>query len=1051
MATTAPKGVIFDLDGVITGTASVHSRAWERMFNRYLRTVAERDNAPFVPFTRKDYLDHVDGKPRMQGVRDFLVSRGIELPFGEYDDPPERESVCGLGNRKNEEFREVLTQEGPEVFESSVRLVRELRARGVRVGVASSSRNCRLILELAGLEELFEARVDGEVSLELGLRGKPDPDIFLTAAELLGLVPDECAVVEDALSGVRAGAAGNFGLVLGVAREVDGETLLAEGADLVVRDLGEIDAAGLEAWFRTGRERDAWTLRYHGLDLPNERLRETLTTVGNGYLGVRGALETERASEQHYPGTYLAGVFDRTPTPWHGREVWNNDMVNCPNPLLIEFRIDEGAYCSPLDMEVLSCTHALRMRDAVVSRRLVVRDRLGRITRLDSQRLASMADPHLLALRFEITPLNYAGRITLRSSLDGEVLNDGVSRYRRLNRRHLELVRCGRAGSGIALEVRTSRSRCRVAMAARHALSDAGRRVEARRSVCTEGACVSEELAFAAGEGRTYVLEKVVSVFTSRDLQDPRKAAVAHLERPRGFRRLYWAHARAWERLWDLADVEVEGDRLAQRTLRLHAYHLLCTASPHNRDLDAGMPARGLSGEAYRGHIFWDELYILPFFDLHFPEISRALLRYRCARLPGARRYAAENGYAGAMYPWQAADGGGEETPDMHYNPHSGNWDPDLSCRQRHVSIAVFFNVWRYVHCTGDEKFLRSCGAELLLSIARFWGSIAEQDPATGRWHIDGVMGPDEFHEELPGSGRPGLRDNAYTNVMVAWLLERALELPGRLSPGETARAGELAGLRPGEPERWRSIARGLHAHLDEHGIMEQFEGYFGLKELDWEGCRARYGNIYRVDRHLKAEGDSPDNYKVAKQADTLMLFYALPPETVVDILRRLGHDVGDPAAFLRANYDYYQRRTSHGSTLSRVAHALIASRFGDDAAAWSWFREALVSDLRDTQGGTTPEGIHTGVMAGTLDIVTRYFAGVDVSGEQLAVRPHLPAAWRSLRLKVRFRGDLYELRLTPGKLRLELLESFRQAVHPSVRGRRVELVPGRARTLNLH
>ena len=1046
------KGVIFDLDGVITGTARVHSLAWESMFNWYLKKVADRDNKPFEPFSSEDYLNYVDGKPRMQGVQSFLESRGIDLPFGDHDDAPDMETVCGLGNRKNIDFQQVLRREGPDVFASSVALVQELRRQGIRVGVASSSRNCKLILELAELTDLFETRVDGDVSLELGLKGKPDSDIFVTAAANLGLLPGECVVVEDAISGVQAGRAGNFGLTLGVAREIAGPTLLANGADMVVTDLGEIDVQGMRAWFNQGIEADGWNFRYVGLDPANEKLRETLTTVGNGYMGVRGAMETEAASEGHYPGTYLAGVFNKIPTPLHGRDIYNNDLVNCPNWLRLEYRVDNGGFVSPLDMEVLSYEHGLRLRDAVMERSLVVRDSLGRITRLHSQRLASMADPHMAALRFELTPVNWSGKVTLRSGIDGNLINDGVARYRQLNQQHLEFVKSGKSGGGVYLHVQTTASRYQIVMNAKHVLYEEGRRLKGERNLHQDAALAAEEIVFAAREGRTYALDKLVSIFTSLDKVDaPRKAASAKLEKARSFRRLHATHARAWKRLWDRGDIVVGGDRLVQRTARLHAYHLLATASPHNKTLDAGMPARGLSGEAYRGHIFWDELYILPFYDLRYPEISRALLKYRYERLPGARAYAAENGYEGAMYPWQTADGGEEETQEVHFNPKSGDWGPDLSRRQRHVSIAVFFNVWRYVHCTGDWKFMRECGAELMLSIARFWGSIAEKSPASGRWHIDGVMGPDEFHEKTPGTDKDGLRDNAYTNVMVSWVLERALDLLSKLSPADRKRVALRSGLRDEEPERWREIAGGLNVNLDADGVIEQFEGYFGLDELDWDAYRAKYGDIHRMDRILKAEGDSPDHYKVAKQADTLMMFYALAPQTIVDILERLGHKVGDAAELLRRNYDYYQGRTSHGSTLSKVVHALISSHFGDDATAWQWFVEALVSDIQDSQGGTTLEGIHTGVMAGTLDIITRYFAGIDASGEILAVNPHLPAHWNGLSLKVRFRGDVFGFTLTPGKVRMKLLASGKDAVHVSLRGRSVELKPGKTRNVALN
>ncbi|MBN1279672.1 MAG: beta-phosphoglucomutase family hydrolase, partial [Chlorobiaceae bacterium] len=280
------KGAIFDLDGVITGTAKVHSLAWESMFNSFLKSYAEANNEPYVPFDPiHDYHRYVDGKPRMEGVRSFLASRDIELPNGELDDIPEKETVCGLGNRKNLLFTEILIKEGPEVYTSSVELIKNLIAKGIRIGIASSSRNCQMILQLAGLEELFETRVDGEVSIEMNLKGKPNPDIFITAARNLNLEPHECVVVEDAISGVQAGSRGNFGLVLGIAREIEGSKLKEEGADIVVKDLGEISIEEIETWFTEGLANDCWNISYNSFLAKEEKLRETLTSVGNGYLG----------------------------------------------------------------------------------------------------------------------------------------------------------------------------------------------------------------------------------------------------------------------------------------------------------------------------------------------------------------------------------------------------------------------------------------------------------------------------------------------------------------------------------------------------------------------------------------------------------------------------------------------------------------------------------------------------------------------------------------------------------------------------------------------
>jgi beta-phosphoglucomutase family hydrolase len=254
--------VIFDMDGVVTQTALVHASAWERMFNEYLRYREREFSEPFRRFSHdEDYLQFVDGRPRYEGVTSFLKSRGIKIPLGEPEDQPRKETICGLGNRKNEIFNQMLEEEGVGVYDSTIIFVKELLRRGVRVGIATSSKNCSLILKRAGVANLFETSVDGVVAAELGLRGKPEPDIFILACNTLGVRYDRAVVVEDAVSGVRAGAKGKFGLIVGVARGNNAHELLSNGADLVVRDISELSINDIHNWFsqkrthvsRTGR------------------------------------------------------------------------------------------------------------------------------------------------------------------------------------------------------------------------------------------------------------------------------------------------------------------------------------------------------------------------------------------------------------------------------------------------------------------------------------------------------------------------------------------------------------------------------------------------------------------------------------------------------------------------------------------------------------------------------------------------------------------------------------------------------------------------------
>ena len=554
-----------------------------------------------------------------------------------------------------------------------------------------------------------------------------------------------------------------------------------------------------------------------------------------------------------------------------------------------------------------------------------------------------------------------------------------------------------------------------------------GKPLTIERVAVDEKRYIGELFKVSLNPNKSCTIEKLVTIHTTLDHKnaDPVRAAKISLESKDSFDSLFQAHTVAWEKIWDKADIVIQGDRFSQKLLRLHTYHMMCTASPHNPSIDAGMPARGLNGEAYRGHIFWDEIFILPFFNRHFPDISKALLMYRYHRLNAAREYAREHGYKGAMFPWQTADDGKEDTQIIHFNPKSGKWGPDHSSLQRHVSIAVFYNTWRYIYDTDDTQFLNEYGAELMFEIARFWASIATFAPDTQKYHIEGVMGPDEFHETLPGSGKDGLKDNSYTNIMAVWLFEKAAEIGEKIDPTVLRHLISKIHLGFDELKHWQDISSNMNILVDNDGILEQFEGYNSLKELDWLHYRTRYGNIHRMDRILKAEGDTPDLYKVAKQPDVLMTFYTLSPGEVAELLEKIGYKIPDDMTLVRNNYAYYEPRTSHGSTLSKVVHSIISSYLHDGREmAWKWFSEALKSDIQDTQGGTTQEGIHCGVMAGTLDTVIRYFAGISFYNEKLNVHPNRPEHWKKLTLSICFRKNRYSITIAENDIIVTLVDA---------------------------
>lgn len=800
----------------------------------------------------------------------------------------------------------------------------------------------------------------------------------------------------------------------------------------------------------SGRSGDRWTLSYEGYRPEDEGLREALCAVGNGYFVTRGASAQSSADRVHYPGTYLAGGFNRLVSDVAGRAIENEDLVNLPNWLPLTFRVDDGPEFDVDSADLLQYRQELDLRQGVLRRSLVFRDDAGRETELTERRFVSMADKNVAVLELTLTARNWSGRITFESALDGSVVNAGVPRYRDLALDHLEPVAASRPDPDtICLVAETSQSRIRIAEAARTRLKVGGDPAPVAAELSERTGYVGLVLQAAAQRGVPLTVEKTVVLCTSREsgISEPAYAALTRLKDAGDFDALFESHIEAWDAIWRRCTVEVGDDDHVSMLLHLHVFHVLQTVSPHTVDLDAGLPARGLHGEAYRGHIFWDELYVFPFLTGVFPEITRTLLLYRYRRLPAAVQAARAEGFQGAMFPWQSGSDGREETQVVHLNPKSGRWLPDNSRLQRHVNVAIAYNIWRYYEITGDAAFLRSHGAEMLLQIARFLASLTSFDEVRGRFVICGVMGPDEYHDAYPWSDELGIDNNAYTNVMTSWVLRRALDALDRLPVLRRDELVRLLRIDDTELDLWRDISHRLFVPFLTDGVISQFEGYERLEEFEWGAYRAKYGDIARLDRVLEAEGDTPNRYRLSKQADALMLFYLFPGDEVQRLLAWLGYEV-DEAALLRT-VNFYAARTSHGSTLSRVVHAWLLARTDPDAS-WSLFLEALESDLFDIQGGTTREGVHMGVMAGTVDLVRRGYAGVEPGEGSVSVDPRLPPQLATVRYSLLVGECWLDVGLANGQLALSNRPGNKADVKAKLRGRETVLGPGQSMKVTL-
>ena len=789
---------------------------------------------------------------------------------------------------------------------------------------------------------------------------------------------------------------------------------------------------------------DGFLLTYDGFEPGSEGLREALTSTGNGYLCTRGAAEWEEADGVHYPGTYVHGGYNRETTILSSVPVLNEDLVNMPNWLVLQLRIEGGEAIRLADVDLLGYRHELDIRYAAVIRHVRFRDLSGRETTLHSRRFVSMGDPHHAGIEWTLVPENWSGRVEVVTAIDGRVSNGGVARYRQLEGRHLNPVSPRTFGPEVvALKAETRQSNLYISHAARTRVFAADQGLQVERRLYQVEDYIQQVLAFDVQRGTATRVEKMVAFYTSRDpaVSDTLVRAARSAARHTDFAATFERHTAAWDELWQVCDMRVSGDESVQQLLRLHIAHVLQVCSRHTADLDAGMPARGLNGEAYRGHVFWDEIYALPFFNVRLPEVTRGLLMYRYRRIGEARAAAREAGFRGAMFPWQSGSEGIEETQLVHLNPVSGLWEPDLSRNQRHVNAAIFYNIWHYFQTTHDQAFLRDYGAEMMLEITRFWASIAHFNPERERYEIHGVMGPDEFHDKYPDALQGGLRNNAYTNVLVAWLCGIA----GQLLPLLPASRAEALRMRLGigddELAVWQDMSRRMFVPFLGDGIISQFEGYEDLEELDWDAYRAKYGNIQRLDRILRAEGKDPNRYKVTKQADTVMLFFLFRQDELREIFGRLGYDYH--ADTVTRNVEYYDRRTSHGSTLSFVTHAGVLATI-DPESSWDRFLVALHSDADDIQGGTTKEGIHMGVMSGTLDLMQRNYAGAHVYDDVLHFNPQLPSRLDSLSFSMQFRETPIQVTLTGDHLTLAVHpEGASRPVRVAVRDDVRELCPG--------
>ncbi|WP_334076101.1 glycoside hydrolase family 65 protein [Paenibacillus sp. A14] len=761
----------------------------------------------------------------------------------------------------------------------------------------------------------------------------------------------------------------------------------------------------------------SWIIKESGFDRDRITSNGNKFMIGNGVLGYRGTLE--EFGKHELTATIVAGLYDKVGDKWR-------EPVNAPNGLAMSLYWD-GTPLSVLsnratevgdsDPERLEHEQSLDLRHAVHRRRTVYRTAGEAQVTVTSERFCSAARPHLIVNRISVES-SRNGELTIVTGIDGDVWD--------INGPHLERLENGgdedRAGDVLTLTGWTHELNVPVSVAE---AVDGG---FGERQLLRGATSIQRKIRLNCRAGTTYAWSKYVSVFTGLDeADDPRLAAAESSREARGlgYDRLLREHAERWERKWGATDIVIEGDDEAQLALRYSMYHLHIIAP--DRSEKVSIPARGLSGQVYKGAVFWDtEMFMLPFFLYTRPEVARNLMMYRVHTLNGARRKAAEYGYEGAFYAWESQETGDDACTLFNVNDvFTGRpMRTYFRDKQVHISADVAYGIWQYYAFTGDESILLDGGAEAVWDCAVFFYSYGYYNPRKKRYEILDVTGPDEYHERV--------NNNAFTNRMVKACLRIALDALDLLRDREPHRHEALLAGSSVRPEQIRDMHDRLYVPEPDagSGLIEQFDGYYALGDVSLAELKSRMLNPHE---YLGGGNGLATTTQILKQADVVLMLH-------------LFKDSFDPAV-KKANWAYYEPRTEHGSSLSSCIYALVAADIGSPDWAYPYFMRTATIDLtgesKQYVGDLYIGGTHPAANGGAWMAAVLGFAGLRYDGGKATLKPALPSSWRAVEFPVRLRQGAYRIRVEREALVISAEAGNPEPLPIAAGGREFAVAPG--------
>ncbi len=763
-----------------------------------------------------------------------------------------------------------------------------------------------------------------------------------------------------------------------------------------------------------------WLVEEKEFDNRKINFYETIFTIGNGYLGTRGSLE--EGHEAAWPGTYINGIFDHY-------DSFVVDMVNAPSWPTISVWV-EGKKLSIHNCELLDYKRTLDIKQGVLHRHTRFKDTEGRITSYESFRYASLANRHFFEVNGTITPENYDGAIEVRSELNGDVLNlDLTPSYKEKptfapemkwlkwsKSRHLKARSAEKLDHAVYLEMETLERPYRIGYAS-------ALKVSAQYILNSDADYnkTSQRASFNAKKGETVNFQKLTTIYTSRDVDKSKLKAncldTLESNLAKSFKERSKDHFDAWALKWKDCDILIEGDKAINNAVRFNIYHLLITANEF--DPRANVGAKSLSGEGYRGHIFWDtEIFLLPFYTFTQPRTAEALLMYRYHTKEGARDYAKDGNHEGIRYPWESADTGHEVTPEWTADGTVRIWTGE---RELHITSMVVYAMLTYHEATKNIDFILDHGAEILFETTRFWKSRLEYNKEEDRYELTNVEGPDEFHHLVDNS--------VYTNWTTKWSMQKSVEYYHKLLKGHPEKIKPLLkklALTEKEVHKWEAIAEKIYIPYEpEKKLIEEFEGYFDLAEIPITKWDENNMPLYPPGYHH----DNCDTTTLIKQPDVVMLMYILPDEFDDEVKK--------------ANYEFYEARTMHKSSLSPSVHTIMGIETNNHEKALQYFERAAYVDLVDNQGNTG-DGIHIASAGGTWQAAVNGFGGLRVKNGQLTFKPWLPAKWKGLHFKVKWRETDLKVSVFHEKITFEWFAATDQELAILVMGTVFQLKPNK-------